>query len=71
MEGGRHFLHLLVFCLITLIPKDNEFMPNGTNDVYWDGKDQQGEFCVSGLYIVTIQAAEKMATKTVVVLNKY
>ena len=39
--------------------------------VYWDGKDQQGEFCVSGLYIVTIQAEEKMATKTVVVLNKF
>ncbi len=49
---------------------ENERMSHGNNVVYWDGKDQQGEFCVSGLYIVTIQAEEKMATKTVVVLNK-
>jgi flagellar hook assembly protein FlgD len=49
---------------------ENENMSHGNNVVYWDGKNQQGEFCVSGLYIVTIQAEEKMATKTVVVLNK-
>ncbi len=46
-------------------------MSHGNNLVYWNGKDQQEEFCVSGLYIVTIKAEEKMATKTVVVLNKY
>jgi len=50
--------------------KKNEVMYHGNNVVYWDGKDKWGKFCVSGLYIVTIQAEEKMATKTVVVLNK-
>ena len=52
------------------ILQENETMSYGNNVVYWDGKDNNGEFCVSGLYIVTIQADEKKATKTVVVLNK-
>ena len=51
--------------------KENESMPHGNNVMYWDGKNQWDKFCVSGLYIVTIQTKEKMATKTVVVLNKF
>jgi len=50
--------------------KENEIMSHGNKVVFWDGKDKWGKFCVSGLYIVTIQAKEKMATKTVVVVNK-
>ena len=53
------------------VVQENEDLPYGNNVVFWDGKDRQGDFCVSDLYIVTVQAAEKMATKTVVVLNKY
>ncbi len=49
---------------------ENQLMSYGNNVVYWDGKDQWGEFCVSGLYIVTIQARGKSETKTVAVLNK-
>jgi hypothetical protein len=49
---------------------ENQLMSHGNNVVYWDGKDQQGEFCLSSLYIVTIQTEKKMATETVVVLNK-
>ncbi|MDZ7263122.1 MAG: hypothetical protein ONB16_00965 [candidate division KSB1 bacterium] len=53
------------------ILKANERMSHGSNVVIWDGQDQDGRFCESGLYIVTIQAGEVVATKTVVVLNKY
>jgi len=50
--------------------KENENMPYGNNVVSWNGKDDWGNFCVSDLYIVTIQAGDKTVTKTVVVLNK-
>lgn len=45
-------------------------MTHGTNVIEWDGKDQQGKFYETGLYIVTIQAEDKMVSKTLVVLNK-
>ena len=51
--------------------KENEAMCYGNKVVFWNGKNKWGKFCVSGLYIVTIQAEDKMETKTVVVLNKY
>jgi hypothetical protein len=50
---------------------ENENMTFSNNAVHWDGKDKWGGFCVSGLYIVTVEAEDKMETKTVVVLNKY
>ncbi|MDZ7335169.1 MAG: hypothetical protein ONB13_00165 [candidate division KSB1 bacterium] len=50
---------------------ENQWMAYGSNVVYWDGKDQWGEFCVSGLYIVTVQARGKLESKTVVISNKY
>jgi ligand-binding sensor domain-containing protein len=50
--------------------KENEFMRHGINVAYWDGKDAAGQVCVTGLHIVTIQAENKMATQTVMVLNK-
>jgi ligand-binding sensor domain-containing protein len=51
--------------------KDTELMQQGSNVVDWNGLDQRGETCLSGLYIVTIQTEKQTATKTVVVLNKY
>jgi len=49
---------------------ENEPMSYGTQVKYWDGKEQSGHYCLSGLHLVTIQAEDKMVTKTVVVLNK-
>jgi len=49
---------------------ENESKTHGSNVVDWNGKDEQGNICVTGLYIVTIQAEDKMESKTVVVLNK-
>ncbi len=49
---------------------ENEPMAYGTQVKSWDGKDQSGHYCLSGLHLVTIQAEDKMVTKTVVVLNK-
>ena len=49
---------------------ENEPMSYGTQVKSWDGKDQSGHYCLSGLHLVTIQAEDKMVTKTVVVLNK-
>jgi ligand-binding sensor domain-containing protein len=49
---------------------ENAPMSYGTQVKYWDGKDQSGHYCLSGLHLVTVQAEDKMVTKTVVVLNK-
>ncbi len=49
---------------------ENEPMSYGRQVEYWNGKDQSGHYCLSGLHLVTIQAEDKMVTKTVVVLNK-
>lgn len=43
----------------------------GNNAVEWDGKDDDGHDCVSGLHLVAIAALGEVATKTVMVLNKY
>jgi len=48
----------------------NEPMTHGIKVIDWDGREQQGNFCETGLCIVTIQAENKMESKTVVVLNK-
>ncbi|MBD3289027.1 T9SS type A sorting domain-containing protein, partial [candidate division KSB1 bacterium] len=47
----------------------NRYMSRGTNSIAWDGRDNAGNFNVSGLYIVTIHSGKKTATKTVMVLN--
>ena len=46
-------------------------MFRGVNVVEWDGKDDNGNDCASGLHIVTVAAEGKMQTKTVMVLNEY
>ena len=42
----------------------------GSNAVVWDGRDYDGKVAVSGLYVVTVEAEGKVATKTVGVLNR-
>ncbi|MFQ5631717.1 MAG: FlgD immunoglobulin-like domain containing protein, partial [bacterium] len=44
-------------------------MQSGSNIITWDGRDDDGQFCVSGLYIVTIEAEGKVWQKTVVIRN--
>jgi len=50
--------------------KQNEPMTHGIKVIDWDGREQQGNFCETGLYIVAIQTENKMESKTVVVLNR-
>jgi len=51
--------------------QENFSFQAGRNAIEWDGKDDDGKFCVSGLYIVAIHASGQVKTKTVAVLNKY
>ena len=55
--------------LIRLL-KENEQMQIGGNTISWDGRDQNGSVCVTGLYVVSVKVEDKMATQTVVVMNK-
>ena len=50
--------------------KENQPIGRGTAVFYWDGKNQNGKDCVTGLYLVHIKTEELRKTKTVVVLNK-
>lgn len=50
---------------------NNERMFRGINVVKWDGKDNDGHNCVSGLYIITIEIGDEPMTATVMVANKY
>lgn len=43
----------------------------GVNAVDWNGRDQDDQFCPSGLYILTIESRVLNATKKVMVLNQY
>ncbi|MBN2104232.1 hypothetical protein JW835_09360 [bacterium] len=45
-------------------------MNPGMNVVHWDGRDGNGDIVPGGLYIVTVQAGDRMMKKTVSVLNK-
>jgi hypothetical protein len=51
--------------------EENISLLAGTNVVEWDGRDDDGRFCVSGLYVVTIEALGRVQTKTVMVANRY
>lgn len=53
----------------TILEKDR-LLP-GINVVQWDGKDDDGDFCRSGLYVVNIEAEGKVYSRTVVVSNRY
>jgi len=55
--------------LVRLI-KNNESMSYGNKVVYWDGKDKQGKFCPSDMYLVTIEALGSVKTKTVGILDR-
>jgi flagellar hook assembly protein FlgD len=50
---------------------ENQSFLAGKHAMEWDGKDDDGQYCVSGLHIVSIVARGKVETKTVLVLNKY
>jgi len=48
---------------------EDELMNVGNNVAHWDGKDNDGNYCVSGLYVVVIRVGEKVLNKTVMILN--
>ncbi len=50
---------------------DNVPLLLGINAIEWDGRDDDGNFCPTGLYIVTVEAEGNVQTKTVMVSNKY
>jgi len=52
--------------LICTLMRD-ELMNVGNNVAHWDGKDNDGNYCVSGLYI---RVGRKVQNKIVMVLNK-
>lgn len=49
----------------------NQQMQAGINAVSWDGKDDNGKECASGLYIVTIEANKSIIADKVMVSNKF
>ena len=53
-----------------IIIEDKPLLP-GINAVAWDGRDDDGNFCRSGLYVVAIEAGGKVNTRTIVVSNRY
>ena len=55
--------------LITVLAESKQ-MNRGTNVLSWHGQDLNSNTCPSGLYVVTIEAEDKMQTKTVVVMNQ-
>lgn len=50
---------------------DNEMMSPGTNAVIWDGRDNEGTLCVTGLYIITVETGKHTLRKTVMIANNY
>ena len=49
----------------------NTFFAAGKNVIEWDGRDEDRNVCVSGLYIVSLDIMGDILTKTVVIVNKY
>ncbi|MBM3263224.1 MAG: VCBS repeat-containing protein [candidate division Zixibacteria bacterium] len=47
----------------------NKVMGPGTMVEFWDGKDEKGRLCSSGLYVVLIEAGSQQEKVTVSVLN--
>lgn len=48
---------------------ENASMNRGVNVVSWNGRDDSGRVCVSGIYNVVIRAEDQVESKTVVVMN--
>ena len=55
----------------TLVPEENIMPLKGINAIEWDGRDDNGNVCPSGLYIITVEAERDVMTKTVMISNKY
>ncbi len=53
------------------IVQENVSLQAGVNVFDWDGRDETGDFCASGLYVVAIEAEGRVQTKTVMIANKY
>ncbi len=51
--------------------RDNTALFAGFNAIEWDGRDEDGKVCVSGIYIAIIQGQEQAKTKTVVLSNRF
>ena len=49
---------------------ENELMRADNKSIEWDGRDYNGNICPSDLYIVTIESAKTVTTKTVMILDK-
>jgi len=49
---------------------ENEHLRADNKSIEWDGRDYNGNICPSDLYIVTIESAKKVKTKTVMILDK-
>lgn len=43
----------------------------GVNAIDWDGRDNEGHVCPTGLYIVTVETDNEVQTRTVMISNKY
>ena len=48
----------------------DEQLPVGRIVIDWDGKDNEGNICTTGLYIITVQISKKIDRKTVAIANK-
>ena len=53
-----------------LLVEDSIFF-QGMNALDWDGRDDEGHVCHTGLYIVTVETENQVRTKTVMIPNKY
>lgn len=56
---------------LTKAIKPSSQLQRGYNAVDWDGTDDSGKICSSGLYIVTVADDRRIHQKTVVILNKF
>jgi hypothetical protein len=54
-----------------VLTEKNSWLLPGSNAIDWDGSDEVGKICSSGLYIVTVAAENRVHHKTVMILNKF
>jgi len=48
---------------------DHEMMPEGTHVKIWNGRDQENQIVASGIYVVCLEVAGEILTRTVMVIN--
>jgi hypothetical protein len=47
----------------------NGFMPKGMHNVVWDGKDQTGNACASGVYLYKLKIENTSITRKMMMLK--